>query len=131
MNYLVAIPCEVFTPASVAAGIDVWTWVISEKPEYEIGVMMEINPAWLATVSFERLMFLTSQKYPDLVFLFSRDADEIFLWNSCNDPFFHPVQHNPTNKEEIDRGVASARRLLAPHVLILQMLIIWFQVARY
>ena len=131
MKYLVAIPFEVFTPASVAAGIDVWTWVISEKPEYEIGVMMEINSAWLATVSFERGMFSTSQKYPDLDFLFSRDSDEIFLWNSCNDPFFHPIQYSPTNKEEIDRGMASAKRLLAPHVLILQMLISRFQAARY
>ena len=63
MRHLVALPFEVFTPAAIAAGIDVWTWIISEKPEYEIGVMMEINSAWLATVRFERGMFSTSQKY--------------------------------------------------------------------
>ena len=62
MKHLVVLPFEVFTPASIAAGIDVWTWIISEKPEYEIGVMMEINSAWLATVRFERGMFSTSQK---------------------------------------------------------------------
>ena len=52
MKYLIALPFEVFTPASVAAGIDVQTWVISEKPEYEIGVVMKINWALLATVRF-------------------------------------------------------------------------------
>jgi phosphatidylinositol 4-kinase len=62
MKHLVALPFEVFTPAAIAAGIDVWTWIISEKPEYEIRVMMEINSAWLATVRFERGMFSTSLK---------------------------------------------------------------------
>ena len=64
MKHLITIPFEVFTPNSIAAGIDVWTWVIAEKPEYEITVMMQINSAWLATVRFERGMFSTSQKYP-------------------------------------------------------------------
>jgi len=63
MRYLVVLPFEGFTPASIAAGIDVWTWVISEKPECEVGVMMEINSAWLTTVRFEKGMFSTSQKY--------------------------------------------------------------------
>lgn len=63
MRHLVALPFEVFTPAAIAAGIEVWTWIIAERPEFEIGVMMEINSAWLATVRFERGMFSTSQKY--------------------------------------------------------------------
>ena len=75
MKHLVALPFEVFTPASVAAGIDVWTWIISEKPEYEIGVMMEITSAWLATVRFERGMFSTSQKCSELHSSPSRDTD--------------------------------------------------------
>ena len=35
MRHLVALPFEVFTPAAIAAGVDVWTWIISEKPECE------------------------------------------------------------------------------------------------
>ena len=71
MKHLVVLPFEVFTPASISTGIEVWTWVISEKPEYEIGVMMEINSAWLATVRFGKGMFSTSQKYSDLNLLSS------------------------------------------------------------
>jgi phosphatidylinositol 4-kinase len=129
MRHLVALPFEVFTPAAIAAGIDVWTWIISEKPEYEIGVMMEINSAWLATVRFERGMFSTSQKSALLSLHSPRDADVFF--DSYDDPFFHQIKYTPTDKEEIDRGMASAKRLLAPHVLILQMLISRFQAARY
>lgn len=51
--------------------------------------------------------------------------------DSYNDPFCHPIQYSPTDKKEIDGGMASAKRLLAPHVLILQMLYGRFQAARY
>jgi len=79
-------------------------------------------------------MFSTSQKYSDLSFLSSLDlinADEIPFVGSYDDPFFHPIKYSPTDKEGIGRGMASAKRLLAPHVLILQMLISRFQAARY
>ena len=50
---------------------------------------------------------------------------------SYDDPFFHTIKYSPTDKEEIGRGMANAKRLLDPHVLILQMLISRFQAARY
>jgi len=132
MKHLVVLPFEVFTPASISAGIDVWTWVISEKPGYEIGVMMEINSAWLATVRFERGMFSASQKCSTCVSRFRGFRKTLTgFFDSYDDPFFHPIQYSPTDKEEIDRGMTSAKRLLAPHVLILQMLISRFQAARY
>ncbi len=31
MYYMVALPFEVFTPSAIAAGIETWTWVISEN----------------------------------------------------------------------------------------------------
>jgi phosphatidylinositol 4-kinase len=61
----------------------------------------------------------------------SKGADKIIAVNSYDDPFFHPIKYSPTDKEEIDQGMASAKRLLAPHVLILQMLISRLQAARY
>ena len=51
--------------------------------------------------------------------------------DSRNDPFFHLIQYSPTEKEEIDREMASAKQLLAPHVPILQMLSSRLQAARY
>ena len=44
--------------------------------------MMEINSAWLAMVRFERGMFSTLQKYPDLRFSSSKDTDEIYSWTA-------------------------------------------------
>ena len=92
--------------------------------------MMEINSAWLATVGFGKGMFSTSQKYPAFMCpLDSTNADEILFVGSYDDPFFHPIEYSPTDKEEIGHGMASAKRLWAPHVLILQMLIGRFQAA--
>lgn len=54
----------------------------------------------------------------------------IFLL-SYDDPFYHPVNYSPTDKDEIDRGTVNARRLLTPHVLVLQMLLSRLQAARY
>ena len=53
------------------------------------------------------------------------------FFDSYDDPFFHPIKYSPTDKEEIDRGMTNAKRLLDPHVLVLQMLISRFQAARY
>jgi phosphatidylinositol 4-kinase len=50
VHYLVALPFAVFGPLVISAGIDVWTWVIGERPELETGLVMEINAAWTVTI---------------------------------------------------------------------------------
>ncbi|PCH37888.1 atypical/PIKK/PI4K protein kinase [Wolfiporia cocos MD-104 SS10] len=111
LHYLVALPFEAFTPSAVSAGIEAWSWVIAEKPDYEIAVMSEIGSAWNSTIKHGKGLFSKSQNY--------------------DDPFLHPVEYNPTDKTIIDRGNSSARRLLLPHVLILQLLFSRMQAARY
>ncbi|KAI0273304.1 atypical/PIKK/PI4K protein kinase [Gloeopeniophorella convolvens] len=111
MYYMVALPFEVFTPSAMAAGIETWTWVISERHEFEIAMMAEINTAWMTSIRLERGIFSKSLNY--------------------NDPFFHPVDYAPTDKEVIDRATNHARRLLSPHTLILQMLFSRLQAAKY
>ncbi|KAL4067760.1 hypothetical protein J3A83DRAFT_4359655 [Scleroderma citrinum] len=111
LHHLVAIPFEVFTPAAIAAGIEVWTWVITEKPATEVGLMCEVMSAWFSTVRGRKGVFSQSLNY--------------------DDPFYHPVSYVPTDKEEIDRATSHARRLLVPHTLVLQMLFSRLQAARY
>jgi len=50
---------------------------------------------------------------------------------SYDDPFYHPIDYSPTDKGVIDRGMTTARRLLTPHALVLQMLLSRLQAARY
>lgn len=50
---------------------------------------------------------------------------------SYSDPFYHPINYSPTDKDIIDRGTTNARRLLTPHALVLQMLLSRLQAARY
>lgn len=111
LHYLVKIPFEVFTPAAIAAGIEVWTWVVAEKPATEVALMCEVISAWFGTLRGRKGVFSQSLNY--------------------DDPFYHPVSYVPTDKEEIDRATTYARRLLVPHTLVLQMLSSRLQAARY
>lgn len=52
-------------------------------------------------------------------------------YNSYSDPFYHPISYSPTNKEDIDRALIHARKILTPHTLVLQMLFSRLQAARY
>ncbi|KAI0256980.1 atypical/PIKK/PI4K protein kinase [Lactifluus subvellereus] len=111
LYYMVALPFEVFTPSAIAAGIETWTWVISERPAFEIAMMAEINTAWLTSIRLERGIFSRTHNY--------------------DDPFYHPVDYGPTDKDFIDRATNCAIRLLSPHTLVLQMLSSRLQAAKY
>ncbi|KAI0822734.1 atypical/PIKK/PI4K protein kinase [Trametes gibbosa] len=110
-HYLVALPFEAFTQSAVSAGIELWSWVIAEKPEYEVTLMSEIAAAWEVTIKQGKGMFSRSQNYVD--------------------PFLHEVQYSPTDKATIDRAARAVNRLLTPHTLILQLLFSRLQAARY
>ncbi|EEB97468.1 hypothetical protein MPER_03210, partial [Moniliophthora perniciosa FA553] len=111
LHYLVSLPFEVSTPSAISAAIEVWTWVIAEKPTVEVAIMGEILSAWSDTIRLEKGAFSITQNY--------------------DDPFYHPITYSPTDKKEIDRGTVNARRLLSPHALVLQMLVSRLQAARY
>ncbi|KAJ6591860.1 1,3-beta-glucan synthase component-domain-containing protein [Mycena vulgaris] len=102
LHYLVALPFEVSTPSVLSSGIEIWTWVIAEKPDIEVGLMGEVLAAWSDTIRQEKGIFSTSLNY--------------------DDPFYHPIDYSPTDKDIIDHGMVNARRLLTPHALVLQML---------
>lgn len=57
LHHLVTLPFEVFTPSAIAAGIEVWTWVIAEKPGAEVVLISEILAAWFATVRDRKGVF--------------------------------------------------------------------------
>ena len=43
----------------------------------------------------------------------------------------HPIEYAPSNKEVMDKGLAAAQRLLAPHLLLIQVLTSRFQAVKY
>ncbi|THH11990.1 hypothetical protein EW145_g299 [Phellinidium pouzarii] len=111
LHYLVVLPFTVFSPSVITASIEVWTWIIGERPDLEIPLIMEINNAWNLTIRRNSGLFSESMNYAD--------------------PFIHSVEYTPTDKTIIDHRLTSARKLLVPHVLVLQMLFGRFQAARY
>ncbi|KIP08776.1 hypothetical protein PHLGIDRAFT_29437 [Phlebiopsis gigantea 11061_1 CR5-6] len=110
-HYLIALPFEAFSPASISAGVEAWTWVISEKPDYEIVLMSELTSAWMDTIKSGRGMFSRAMNHTD--------------------PFDHSVEYSPSKREDAERTTKAARRLLLPHTLILQLLVSRLQAARY
>lgn len=62
LHHLVALPIEVSTPSAISAGIEVWTWVIAEKPDVEVALMGEVLSAWSDTIKQEKGIFSTSLK---------------------------------------------------------------------
>ncbi|PFH54176.1 hypothetical protein AMATHDRAFT_52986 [Amanita thiersii Skay4041] len=111
LHRLVVLPFEVGTPTAVAAGIEVWIWLIADKPNIEIALLAEIVSGWTDSIVWERGLFSSSMNYED--------------------PFTHPTEYSPTDKDVIDRGLSNARRLLTPHTLVLHMLSSRLQAARY
>jgi hypothetical protein len=52
-----------FSPRSVAAGVDVWTWLLSERPSVEMALLTEIVAAWTWTIKKRKGLFSTALKY--------------------------------------------------------------------
>jgi phosphatidylinositol 4-kinase len=67
LHYLVILPFELSTPSAISAGIEVWTWVISERLGMEVALMTEVLSAWSDTIKFEKGIFSATQKW-DLCF---------------------------------------------------------------
>jgi len=59
---LVALPFVAFTPSSIAAGIEAWTWLIGERPDLEISLMTDISEAWAETIKLRKGLFSPSMK---------------------------------------------------------------------
>ena len=111
IHYLVALPITAFTPLSIAAGVDAWTWLLRQRPEAEIAVLGEISAGWLETIRKEKGMFSTSMDY--------------------RDPFEQPVEYSPSDKKVMDLELAKARKMLRPHLLLVQVLSSQFQAVKY
>ncbi|KAI0086351.1 atypical/PIKK/PI4K protein kinase [Irpex rosettiformis] len=111
LHYLVALPFETFTSTAISAGVEVWSWVISERPQYEVVLLSELTTSWIETIEQKRGIFSTNLNYAD--------------------PFYHSVEYSPSDGEYVQRNIKAAKRQLIPHTLILQLLFSRLQAARY
>lgn len=111
LHRIVVIPIRVFTPAALAHGQEVWTWLVDSRPEVEAKLMTDVITMWGWTIRRRRGLFSTHM-------------------NATN-PLDHPVELTPTDREETEHNGKTARRLLAPHSSLLDFLASRFQAARY
>jgi phosphatidylinositol 4-kinase A len=129
LHHLVALPFAAFTSTTVSAGVEAWSWVISEKPEYELILMSELTTSWIKTIKQAQGVFSTNLKSVC-------DSMNSFLLLmailiSYADPFYHSVEYSPSDSDYVHRSIKAAQRQLVPHSLILQFLMSRLQAARY
>lgn len=125
---LVTLPFVAFTPSSIAAGIEAWTWLIGERPDLEISLMTDISEAWAETIKLRKGLFSPSMK---CVLISLLTNPRLTSCVSFDDPFNHPVEYSATDKVLIDRMVTTVKKLLGPHTQLLRMLLSRFQAVRY
>ncbi|KZO97923.1 atypical/PIKK/PI4K protein kinase [Calocera viscosa TUFC12733] len=111
LHYLVALPFKAFSPTTISAGIDAWTWLVSERYDLEIMLLLEIANAWIGTIRHKQGIFSSLMNY--------------------DDPFNHAVQYTPSDQVQVEHEQAGAKRLLTPHTLLLRALTSRFQAVRY
>lgn len=63
LHSLVVLPFEVFGPSVMSAAIEVWTWVIAERPDMEIALVMETFAAWESGIRKRKGVFSESLEY--------------------------------------------------------------------
>lgn len=62
LHHLVSIPIRAFSPRSVAAGADAWTWLVSERPSAEMSLLTEVVTQWTWTIETNKGLFSTAMK---------------------------------------------------------------------
>lgn len=136
LHHLVSIPIRAFSPRSVAAGADAWTWLVSERPSAEMALLTEVVAQWTWTIETHKGMFSTSLKcvsslflWPLLPYLALRLTH---AWpRSTVDPFTHPIEYSPSDKAFMDKKMGAAKKLLTPHLILIQVLSSRFQAVKY
>jgi phosphatidylinositol 4-kinase len=69
LHYLVEIPMAAVTPLAIAAGVDAWNSLISQKRQAEVTILSEVSSEWLSTIRAGKGLFSTSMKWVSLVSL--------------------------------------------------------------
>lgn len=111
LHYLVALPMRSFTALGVAAGVDAWSWLISERPDIEVSLISEISDGWIWTIKARKGLFSEAVH-----------ADA---------PLDHAIEYAPTDKAIIDHNLAVAQRALQPHTLLVAVISSRFQAVKY
>jgi phosphatidylinositol 4-kinase A len=100
VHYLVNIPFEVFTKASIKLGISLWLGVIHENPRMESRILTEVAQAWERSI--DRNLGIFSEKF------------------HLPDPFYVKEEFAPSDKAALLKQVQTAQNLIAPHLRVMQ-----------
>ncbi|CAG8516675.1 5515_t:CDS:10 [Ambispora gerdemannii] len=111
IQYVVWIPVYIFKPESIKLATQIWNWIITEKPEIEKRIMVEIVNSWIWALRHR-------------MGLFSGALD-------VKAPFVNKMLYAPSDKESRDKTYQLANYLFGSHITWIQFLSSRFQAVRY
>ncbi|WFD06061.1 1-phosphatidylinositol 4-kinase [Malassezia vespertilionis] len=102
LHYLVALPLVVCTKAALALAVEIWGWVMTERPEMETSVISEIRYGWARTI---------------------RKRQGIYTPHMAARNAMHTKMNmSATNRDDVTREMRKADTLFSGHALVLQLL---------
>ncbi|KAL0083114.1 hypothetical protein F4703DRAFT_1860187 [Phycomyces blakesleeanus] len=111
VNHIVRIPIYMFTPQSLVIGTDVWNWILTERPEVEHRLMINIKKMWDWAMQYRKGMFS-----PML---------------NITHPFNRKMTYTPSVKSIAIKNVQIADSLFLPHITWIRFLRSWFHATRH
>ncbi|RCI03729.1 phosphatidylinositol-4- kinase, partial [Rhizopus stolonifer] len=111
VQYLVVIPVQIFTVESIEIGVDVWTWILVERPDMEERLMTEISNMWSWAQRHRKGLFS-----PAL---------------NSKHPFVVAMTYAPSDKSIIDKNNRAVSHLLTPHTIWVKFLTSRFYTFRH
>ena len=100
LNYLVSVPCRIFTSESIKCGSQVWNWLYFERPDLQVKLIMKLCSEWEVSIFNKKGLFS-----PNFI---------------TEDTFNKEIEYSPSDEKLSDILISMAKRNFEPHLLMIK-----------
>ncbi|KAK9727777.1 phosphatidylinositol-4- kinase [Basidiobolus ranarum] len=104
-------PVAVFTSQSLKMGTSIWTYLMVQRPDLEMKLMVEIGNCWASVIRSRKGIF----------------SQQLELKN----PFLTKMQYTPSDKDFRARSINQSTKIIKPHVIWVEFLTSRFEAIKY
>ncbi|ORX92254.1 hypothetical protein K493DRAFT_377181 [Basidiobolus meristosporus CBS 931.73] len=104
-------PTTVFTSQSLKMATSIWTYLMVQRPDLEMKLMVEISNCWASVIRSRRGIF-------------TQHLD-------VKNPFLTKMQYTPSDKDFRARSISQAFKIIKPHVIWVEFLTSRFEAIKY
>ncbi|ORY06106.1 hypothetical protein K493DRAFT_252236 [Basidiobolus meristosporus CBS 931.73] len=104
-------PATVFTSQSLKMATAIWTYLMVQRPDLEMKLMVEISNCWASVIRSRRGIF-------------TQHLD-------VKNPFLTKMQYTPSDKDFRSRSISQAFKIIKPHVIWVEFLTSRFEAIKF